>query len=64
MFTRTAARTGARLVETASAYLNYQAGPMMRTVFGETVGYNNQPWAGAFIDVVAREAGLHLPSFV
>lgn len=64
MFTRTAARTGSRLVQTASAYLNYVAGPMMRTVFGETVGYNNQPWAGAFIDVTAREAGLDLPSCV
>ena len=64
MFTRTAARTANRLVETASAYLNYQAGPMMRTVFGETVGYNNQPWAGAFIDVCAREAGLDIPSCV
>lgn len=51
-----------RFIETASAYLNYQAGPMMRTVFGERVGYNNQPWAGAFVDVVAREAGLRLPS--
>lgn len=51
-----------RFLETASSYLGYQAGPMMRTVFGERVGYNNQPWAGSFIDVVAREAGLHLPS--
>lgn len=64
MFTRTAATAGNRLVETASAYLNYQAGPMMRTIFGETVGYNNQPWAGAFVDVVAREAGLDIPSCV
>lgn len=32
-------------------------------MFGERVGYQSLPWAGAFIDVVAREAGLNLPSF-
>lgn len=32
-------------------------------MFGERVGYQSQPWAGAFIDVVARESGLRLPSF-
>jgi len=64
MFTRTAATTANRLVETASAYLNYTAGPLLANQFGERVGYNHQPWAGAFIDVVAREAGLHLPSCI
>lgn len=64
MFTRTAATAANRLVETASAYLNYTAGPLLANQFGERVGYNHQPWAGAFIDVVAREAGLHLPSFM
>lgn len=64
MFTRTAARTANRLVETASSYVNYTAGPLLANQFGERVGYNHQPWAGAFIDVVAREAGLDLPSFM
>lgn len=32
-------------------------------MFGARVGYDSSPWAGAFIDVVARESGLHLPSF-
>lgn len=63
MFTRTAKAAAARFIETASAYLNYEAGPLMRNQFGERVGYNSQPWAGMFIDVVGRECGLHLPSF-
>lgn len=63
MFTRTAKAAAARFVETASAYLLYEAGPLMRNQFGERVGYNSQPWAGMFIDVVGRECGLHLPSF-
>jgi hypothetical protein len=49
---------------TARKYLGYQAGLLGRTGFGERVGYDSQPWAGAFVDVVARESGLHLPSFV
>jgi hypothetical protein len=32
-------------------------------MFGQKVGYDSQPWAGAFVDVVAREAGVSLPSF-
>jgi hypothetical protein len=48
---------------TARKYLGYQAGSLGRTTFGERVGYDSQPWAGAFVDVVARESGLHLPSF-
>jgi hypothetical protein len=33
-------------------------------MFGQKVGYDSTPWSGAFVDVVAREAGLHLPSFI
>ena len=51
-------------IQAAKNYLGYVAGPMLRNQFGERVGYNSQPWAGAFIDVVARECGLHLPSMV
>ena len=53
-----------KFIQVAKSYLGYVAGPMLRNQFGERVGYNSQPWAGAFIDVVAREAGLHLPSLV
>jgi len=51
-------------IQAAKNYLGYVAGPMLRNQFGERVGYNSQPWAGAFIDVVARECGLQLPSCV
>lgn len=64
MFGKTSAARAARFIEAASAYLDYKSGPLLDNVFGATVGYNNQPWAGAFIDVVGRECGLHLPSFV
>jgi hypothetical protein len=33
-------------------------------MFGQKVGYDSGPWSGAFIDVVAREAHLKIPSFV
>lgn len=64
MFKKTSAARAANFVSTASTYIGYQAGPLMKNQFSERVGYNSQPWAGAFIDVVARESGLHVPSFV
>lgn len=64
MIRKTSAARAARFTETASAYIGYQAGPLLRNQFSERVGYDSQPWAGAFIDVVGRESGLHLPSFV
>jgi hypothetical protein len=57
-------KPAAALIQAAKNYLGYAAGPMLRNQFGERVGYNSQPWAGAFIDVVARECGLQLPSCV
>jgi hypothetical protein len=33
-------------------------------MFGQKVGYDAGPWSGAFIDVVARESDLNIPSFV
>lgn len=53
-----------KFIQAAKNYLGYVAGPMLRNQFGERVGYNSQPWAGAFIDVVARDCGLRLPSLV
>jgi len=52
-----------KFIETANKYVGYQSEPLGRNMFGERVGYQSQPWSGAFIDVVARESGLHLPSF-
>lgn len=48
---------------TARKYIGTTAGLLGRTTFGERVGYQSGPWSGAFVDVVARESGLRLPSF-
>jgi hypothetical protein len=48
---------------TARKYIGYQSELLGRNVFGQKVGYDSVPWSGAFIDVIAREAGLRLPSF-
>jgi hypothetical protein len=54
----------AAFISTARKYVGYTSELLGRNIFGERVGYQSQPWAGAFIDVCAREAGLlHLPSF-
>lgn len=51
----------------ALAYQGHRAQANMVSGFGEKVGYGSNPWSGAFIDVVAREAGLtvdNLPAVV
>ena len=50
-------------IKTAQQYLGYTVDLGGRNIFGQKVGYDAQPWAGAFIDVCAKEAGLQLPSF-
>ena len=50
-------------IKTAQQYLGYTVDLGGRNIFGQRVGYDAQPWAGAFIDVCAKEAGLSLPSF-
>lgn len=50
-------------MKTAQKYLGYSAENLGRNIFGATVGYDSAPWAGAFVDVCAREAGLDIPSF-
>jgi hypothetical protein len=50
-------------IKSAQQSLGYTAEQLGRNKFGQKVGYDSHPWAGAFIDVVAREAGLKLPSF-
>jgi len=49
---------------TARKYVGYKSELLGRNSFGERVGYDATVWSGAFIDVIARESGQHLPSFV
>jgi hypothetical protein len=51
-------------IKSAQQYLGYTSDLGGRNIFGQKVGYDARPWAGAFVDVCAREAGLQLPSFV
>ena len=51
-------------MKTAQQYLGYTPDLNGRNIFGQKVGYDSSVWSGAFVDVVAREAGLQLPSFV
>jgi hypothetical protein len=50
-------------IKTAQQYLGYTVDLGGRNIFGQKVGYDSQQWAGAFIDVCAKDAGLQLPSF-
>ena len=50
-------------IKSAQRYLGYSSELLGRTMFGQKVGYDSVPWSGAFIDVVAREAEVRLPSF-
>jgi len=52
------------LIETAEKYLGFTARPGHVTPFGGAVGYQGLPWAGSFIDYVAREAGVVIPACV
>lgn len=51
-------------MKTAQQHLGYTADLGGRNIFGQKVGYDAQPWSGAFIDVCAKEAGVKMPSFV
>jgi hypothetical protein len=44
--------------------VGYKSELLGRNSFGERVGYDATVWSGAFIDVIARESGQDLPSFV
>lgn len=50
-------------IKSAQQHLGYAAEQLGKNKFGVRVGYDSQPWAGAFVDVVARDVGLKLPSF-
>lgn len=51
-------------IKTAQQHLGYTSDQLGKNKFGARVGYDSQPWSGAFIDVCAREAGLNISSFV
>jgi hypothetical protein len=51
-------------ISNAQKYLGYTSEILGRNMFGQKVGYDSAPWSGAFIDVVARESDLNIPSFV
>jgi len=52
-------------LQTVQSHLGYQAELLGRNKFGQKVGYDSQPWSGAFVDVCARDASLHnFPSFI
>jgi hypothetical protein len=51
-------------ISTAQKYLGYSSELLGRNMFGQKVGYDTGPWSGAFIDVVARESQVKIPSFV
>lgn len=63
MFTRTNDQRDAFLA-VAREEIGYTARPGRDSVYGSTVGYPGLPWDGAFIDVVARRAGVSLPPCV
>ena len=53
----------AAFIAAARKYVGYTSGLLGRNEFGLTVGYDSTVWSGSFIDVVARESGVDLPSF-
>jgi hypothetical protein len=55
-----------RFISLAEEQIGYTANADGTNVYGERVGYNGKglPWDGAFIDVIARIAGLRWKSFI
>lgn len=68
IFKKTAAARSAaqaHFLTTAQSHLGYQAELLGRNKFGQKVGYDSQPWSGAFVDVCARACEIpNFPSFV
>lgn len=57
---------GERFVECALRYLDYKSRPGGLTDFGKRTGYSGHeiPWSGAFVDCIARDAGIVMPACV
>ena len=50
-------------IKSAQRHLGYTSEQLGKNMFGAKVGYDSQPWGGAFVDVCARDAGLKIPAF-
>lgn len=55
-----------RFLETARSHLGYRTRPSGLSDFAVRTGYKGEmiPWSGAFIDCVARDAGVFMPACV
>jgi len=55
-----------RFLEEARKHLGYRPRPGGISEFGMRVGYggHDTPWSGAFVDCVARDAGIYVPACV
>lgn len=51
------------LIKNALSHVGYTAEQLGKNKFGQRVGYDSQPWGGAFVDVVLRESNIKSPSF-
>jgi hypothetical protein len=51
-------------IKAARSHTGYKTKTGEDNYFAGKVGYIGKPWAGAFVDVVAREAGLVMPACV
>lgn len=52
-----------RVLDILIQQLDYRALPGRSSVYGQAVGYPNQPWNGSFLAYVFREAGIDVPDF-
>lgn len=52
-----------KFLDTVRSQLDYRALPGRSSIFGQTVGYPNQPWNGSFLEWAAGEAGIDMPPF-
>ena len=52
------------VLRNAELLLGYIENPGMNTSFGKTTGYNSQPWAGSFIDVLFHTSDVAIPACV
>lgn len=58
--------TAEDFLDAAGKWLRYYSRPGGGNIFSERVGYTSHgaPWDGAFIDCVAQDAGVYMPSMI
>ena len=59
---RTTTENRKRLLDAAEGYVGYTAKAGKANVFGATTGYDSLYWGGSFLDVIARESEVEMPS--